>query len=159
MLSSSLAMVSMASTTAHSRIVGEYCLELPPHSSSAVIDVLRANYLELNDLKYHLSSGFHQLTDNSCQKCHKFFKTVPGLVAHMERSEKCRIRYTEQFGNMLHVTSGGFLGVSGYHRDGEVKIEVPDVDDDERYRLRYDDDDDEEPIEVFKPRMLMPARQ
>ena len=89
-------------------------------------------------------------------KCHKVFKTIPGVVAHMERSDKCKIRETHGFGNVLHVTSGGFLGVSGRHADGSIKIEVPDVPDDDRYMLRYEGDDDEDEIERIKPSLLLP---
>ena len=117
----------------------------------------RSTYLELNDLKWHLTSGYHQGTDPRCMKCFKVFKTIAGVVAHMERSEKCKIRETLGFGNVLHVTSGGFLGVSGRHADGSIKIEVPDVADDERYMLRYEDDDDEDEMARFKPGLLLPS--
>ena len=118
----------------------------------------RSTYLEINDLKWHLTSGYHQGTDPRCMKCHKIFKTIAGIVAHMERSEKCKIRETLGFGNVLHVTSGGFLGVSGRHADGSIKIEVPNVPDDDRYMLRYEGDDDEDEIEMLKSRLLLPPR-
>ena len=116
----------------------------------------RDTYLELNDLKWHLTSGYHQGTDPRCMKCSKIFKTIAGLVAHMERSEKCKIRDTHGFGNVIHVVSGGFLGISGRHADGAIKIEVPDVPDDERYMLRYEGDDDEDEIEMMRPGLLLP---
>ena len=124
--------------------------------SSNLLILSRSTYLELNDLKWHLTSGYHQGTDPRCMKCFKVFKTIAGVVAHMERSEKCKIRETLGFGNVLHVTSGGFLGVSGRHADGSIKIEVPDVADDERYMLRYEDDDDEDEMARFKPGLLLP---
>ena len=74
----------------------------------------------------------------------------------MERSEKCKVRETLGFGNVIHVVSGGFLGVSGRHADGSIKIEVPDVPDDERHMLRYEGDDDEDEVAMFKPRLTLP---
>ena len=75
-------------------------------------------------------------------------------------SERCRIKDTYGFGNVLHVVSGGFLGVKGRHKDGTIKIEAPDVPDEERYKLNTENDfdDEEEPqmLEGRKPRMLMP---
>ena len=127
--------------------------------SSNLLILSRSTYLELNDLKWHLTSGYHQGTDPRCMKCFKTFKTIAGLVAHMERSEKCKIRETLAFGNVLHVTSGGFLGVSGRHADGSIKIEVPDVPDDERHMLRYEGDDDEDETDMNKPRLLLPPRR
>ncbi len=37
-------------------------------------------------------------------------------------SERCRIKETDHFGQMLSVVSGGFLGVSGRNADGTIKI-------------------------------------
>ena len=116
----------------------------------------RTTYLEINDLKWHLTSGFHQGTEPRCMKCFKTFKTVAGLVAHMERSEKCQIRETLTFGNVLHVTSGGFLGVSGRHADGSIMIEVPDVKEKDRFMLSYEGDDDEDEI-AFRPSLPAPS--
>lgn len=39
-------------------------------------------------------------------------------------SERCKIKETDQYGQMLSVVSGGFLGVTGRHADGSVKIEA-----------------------------------
>ena len=116
----------------------------------------RESYIEVNDLKWHLTSGYHQGTDPRCMKCNKVFKTIPGLVAHMERSDKCKIRETLAFGNVIHVVSGGFLGISGRHADGSIKIEVPDVPDEERYMLRYEGDDDDDEVPMLKPRLVLP---
>ncbi|KAL2037468.1 hypothetical protein N7G274_009749 [Stereocaulon virgatum] len=121
----------------------------------------KANYLELNDLLYHLTSGYHQGTDHRCLKCLKIFKSAQALIAHMEsNSERCRMKDTYGFGNVLHVVSGGFLGVKGRHKDGTIKIEAPDVPDEERYKLNVENDfeDEEEPriLEGMKTRMLMP---
>ena len=140
-------------------VVGTFHAELV-HLSRPLsrLNLSRANFPEINDLKYHLTSGFHQGTDARCLKCSKVFKSVPGLVAHMERSEKCRIRETHGFGNVIHVVSGGFLGVSGRHVDGSIKIETPDVPDGERHMLRYEGDDDEEEVDI-KPRLLMPHQR
>ena len=74
----------------------------------------------------------------------------------MERSQKCRVRETLGFGNVIHVVSGGFLGVSGRHADGSIKIEVPDVPDHERYMLRYEGDDDEDEVAMLKPHLTLP---
>ena len=47
----------------------------------------------------------------------------------MESSgERCRVKDTRQFGQILHVISGGFLGVSGRHEDGTVQISATDLD-------------------------------
>ena len=75
------------------------------------------------------------------------------LIAHMESSsERCRIKDTQDFGHVLHVVSGGYLGVTGRHQDGSIKIEAPVVDKEERHKLPVDVDDDDE--ELLKPRML-----
>lgn len=81
------------------------------------------NFMDIDDLKRHLTSGFHQGTDHQCLKCLKRFKTPAALIAHMESSsERCNIKETQQFGRMLSAVSGGFLGVSGRHADGSIKI-------------------------------------
>ena len=60
------------------------------------------------------------------------------------------------FGNVLHLTSGGFLGINGRHADGSIKIEVPDVPDDQRYMMRYGEDGDEDEIARFRPVLRLP---
>jgi len=88
-----------------------------------VLTVESTTSLDANDLKRHLTSGIHQGTDHRCLKCLRHFKSPAALVAHMEsNSERCRIKETDHFGQMLSVVSGGFLGVSGRHADGTIKI-------------------------------------
>ncbi|CAF9918710.1 MAG: hypothetical protein ALECFALPRED_000791 [Alectoria fallacina] len=83
-------------------------------------------YNDLNQLKMHLASGFHQGTDHRCLKCLKVFKSPAALTAHMESSsERCKIRETNAYGHVLHVVSGGFLKVTGRHADGSLKVEAP----------------------------------
>lgn len=79
--------------------------------------------MEVDNLKRHLTSGIHQGTDHRCIKCLRKFKNIQALIAHMEsNSERCRIKDTDHFGQILSVVSGGFLGVKGRNADGTVKI-------------------------------------
>ena len=74
-------------------------------------------------MKMHLTSGEHQGTRNQCVRCLKTFKTPAALVAHMEsNNERCKIKETDHFGQILSVVSGGFLGVKGRNADGTIKI-------------------------------------
>lgn len=83
----------------------------------------RVSSIDIDDLKRHLTSGVHQGTSKQCLKCLRHFKTIPGLIAHMEsNSERCKMKETDQFGQMLSVVSGGFLGVKGRSADGSIKI-------------------------------------
>ena len=118
--------------------------------------------MEINDLKYHLSSGYHQGTDHRCLKCLKIFKSPMALIAHMESdSERCRMKDTDGFGHVLHVVSGGFLGVTGRHEDGSIKIQAQVVEKEERHILRLEesDDGDEDEDEEENPRKLMPHQR
>ena len=101
---------------------------------------------DVDDIKRHLTSGVHQGTDQRCLKCLKHFKTVPALIAHMEsNSERCKIKDTEQFGQILSVVSGGFLGVKGRSADGSIQIcalneeELEEQADDQRKLMAYED--------------------
>ena len=100
----------------------------------------------VDDLKRHLTSGVHQGTDHTCLKCLRHFKTAYGLIAHMEsNSERCRVKDTEHFGQILSVVSGGFLGVKGRNADGSIKIsalseeELRDQQVEQRTLLPYED--------------------
>ncbi len=103
--------------------------------------------MDLDDLKAHLTSGYHQGTDHRCLKCLKVFKSPVALIAHMESgSERCRMRDTQSFGYVLHVVSGGFLGVQGRHTDGTIKIEAPqEVDEEKRHIMQVEDEEDGRP--------------
>lgn len=86
----------------------------------------REAFNELEHLKLHLASGFHQGTTHRCLKCLKVFKSPAALTAHMEsNSERCKIRNSNAYGHVLHVVSGGFLKVTGRHADGSIKVEAP----------------------------------
>ena len=86
----------------------------------------REAFNQLEHLRLHLASGFHQGTDHRCLKCLKIFKSPAALTAHMEsNSERCKIRDTNAYGHVLHVVSGGFLKVTGRHADGSIKVEAP----------------------------------
>ena len=86
----------------------------------------REAFNQLDHLRLHLGSGFHQGTDHRCLKCLKIFKSPAALTAHMESSsERCKIRETQAYGHVLHVVSGGFLKVTGRHADGSIKVEAP----------------------------------
>ena len=79
--------------------------------------------MDVDNLKGHLTSGIHQGTDHRCIKCLRRFKNLQGLLAHMEsNSERCKIKETDHFGQILSVVSGGFLGVKGRGADGTIKI-------------------------------------
>ena len=52
-------------------------------------------------------------------------------------SERCGIKDTEHFGQMLSVVSGGFLGVKGRHADGSVKIGALDTNELEEQARAY----------------------
>lgn len=114
--------------------------------------------MDLDDLKAHLTSGYHQGTDHRCLKCLKVFKTPVALIAHMESSsERCRMRDTQSFGNVLHVVSGGFLGVQGRHVDGSIKIEGVEVENEaDRHKMEVEDDEDGNPKQ---PVMLLPHQR
>ncbi len=97
-------------------------------------------------MKEHLTSGIHQGTDHRCLKCLKLFKTTAALVAHMESSsERCKIKDTDHFGQILSVVSGGFLGVMGRNADGTIKIgalneeELEEQDREQRALLPHED--------------------
>ena len=86
----------------------------------------REAFNQLDHLRLHLASGFHQGTDHRCLKCLKIFKSPAALTAHMEsNSERCKIRDSNAYGHVLHVVSGGFLRVTGRHADGSIKVEAP----------------------------------
>ncbi len=71
-------------------------------------------YLDKDFMKMHLSSGVHHGTDHRCIKCLKLFGSTTALIAHMESgSERCGIRDTKRFGHVIHIISGGFLGMEG----------------------------------------------
>jgi len=114
--------------------------------------------VDVEDLLAHLTSGYHQGTDHRCLKCLKVFKSPTALIAHMESSsERCRMRETQSFGNVLHVVSGGYLGVQGRHADGTIKIQAPEVDDEnDRFIMQVEDDEDRE---ERKPVMLLPHQR
>lgn len=104
--------------------------------------------LDVDDMKQHLTSGFHQGTDHRCLKCLRHFKTPVALIAHMEsNSERCRVKETDTFGQMLSVVSGGFLGVGGRHSDGSIKIvalnkeELEEQESEQRALMPYEDVD------------------
>ena len=98
----------------------------------------------LSPLKDHLQSGYHYGTDNQCVKCLKKFDKVYQLVAHMESdSIRCGVKYTRRYGHMIHILSGGFLGVLRDEEDRpylkevvEPNPEAPVVDEDD-YRDPY----------------------
>ncbi|KAK4692966.1 hypothetical protein P7C71_g4336, partial [Lecanoromycetidae sp. Uapishka_2] len=115
-------------------------------------------YVDEDDLKAHLTSGYHQGTDHRCLKCLKVFKTPVALIAHMESSsERCRMKETQSFGNVLHIVSGGFLGVQGRHTDGSIKIEGVEVEnEEERYKMPVEDDEDRIPTQ---PVILLPHQR
>ena len=71
------------------------------------------------------------------------------------QSERCWMRDTQAFGNVLHTISGGYLGVQGRHADGSIKIEVPLVDDEEKRPMLLTEDDDQD---VEGREMILPPR-
>lgn len=44
-------------------------------------------------------------------------------------SERCRVRESREFAKQLNLVSGGYLGVNGRHVDGSIKIDTPQVPD------------------------------
>lgn len=125
---------------------------------SRKLNLRRCSFVNEDGLKAHLTSGYHQGTDHRCLKCLKIFKTPVALIAHMESSSaRCRMRETQSFGNVLHVVSGGFLGVQGRHVDGTIKIEGIEVENEEdRHIMQVEDDEDGTPK---KPVMLLPHQR
>ncbi|KAL9128486.1 MAG: hypothetical protein Q9217_002836 [Psora testacea] len=84
---------------------------------------------EIDPLKEHLQSGYHYGTDNQCVKCLKKFEKVDRLIAHMESdSIRCGIKWTRRYGHIIHILSGGFLGVARdeYGRPHLKEVENPD---------------------------------
>ena len=68
-------------------------------------------------LKAHLISGYHIGTDHRCAKCLRLFRDPVALIAHMETSsQRCNIRETQHYVNLIYVITGGFLDVNGDER-------------------------------------------
>lgn len=79
----------------------------------------------------HLTSGWHLGTDHRCPKCLKIFPNPVNLVAHMESSsQRCKVRETAQYANVVYVISGGFLDICNDERgdtldDGTIRFVAP----------------------------------
>ncbi|KAL9100675.1 MAG: hypothetical protein Q9163_003982 [Psora crenata] len=95
---------------------------------------------EIQPLIEHLQSGYHYGTDNQCVKCLKKFQEVHQLIAHMESdSIRCGIKWTHRYGHIIHILSGGFLGVV---RDENDRPYIKEVDEPEPAAPVLADDDD-----------------
>ena len=96
-----------------------------------IANVSRVSHDDKNVLKGHLVSGVHLGTDHRCIKCLKNFQNPVSLIAHMESSsQRCHIRETQHYTNIIYVVSGGFLDVNGddrgeFLKDGEVRLRAP----------------------------------
>lgn len=51
----------------------------------------------------------HAITKIRCPSCLKLFRAFHALIAHVESSQKCKIKYSNRFGQALEEFSGGFL--------------------------------------------------
>ncbi len=96
-------------------------LKAPTHTPS----IQSADRKKVED---HLASGVHRASREQCPGCLRRFGSAAALVQHMESaSERCRIKESRHFPNAMTIVSGGYLTVTGYHTDGTVKLEDPEV--------------------------------
>ena len=51
----------------------------------------------------------HAITQIRCPSCLKLFKAHHALIAHVENTQKCKIKHSSKFGEALDEFSGGFL--------------------------------------------------
>lgn len=88
----------------------------------------RVNGADRKKVEEHLASGAHRAAREQCPGCLRRFNGAAALVQHMESaSERCRIKESRHFGNAMTIVSGGYLAVTGFHSDGTVKLEDPNV--------------------------------
>jgi hypothetical protein len=70
--------------------------------------------------------GRHASSVSTCPKCLKRFNGPRPLIAHMESpSQKCDIRYSVNYNQVLREVSAGLLATGGHLPDGGVKYIMP----------------------------------
>jgi hypothetical protein len=70
--------------------------------------------------------GRHTSNASQCPKCLKRFNGPRPLIAHMESpSQKCDIRYSVNYNQVLREVSAGLLATCGHLPDGSVKYIMP----------------------------------
>lgn len=112
----------------YNAFVGKYVCPFVDCSSNGLL----AEYETLEDVQTHIALA-HELRVYKCSTCHKRFRSVAGLVAHLESTNKCGVRDSSSFNkvslvNLLHVKidmltdaqflsdmTGGFLAAREKH--------------------------------------------
>ncbi|KAI8298265.1 DNA polymerase alpha primase associated subunit [Colletotrichum sp. SAR11_240] len=83
------------------------------------------NFSSAATLISHLKAGSHNITKLQCPGCLRWFKDASSLTAHSEsETNRCQIRYSENYRVYLDQLTGGMADVVGKNEDNTIRYEV-----------------------------------
>lgn len=95
------------------------------HTARYMLTRNRKNFGSAATLISHLKAGSHNITKLQCPGCLRWFKDASSLTAHSEsETNRCQIRYSENYRVYLDQLTGGMADVVGKNEDNTIRYEV-----------------------------------